>query len=93
MRAIGFDASIRLIDTAQYAARQADFDFDMIMMALSFSATPTARQPRELFHSRAANVPGSRNLPGTADPAVDALIDAVGRAKDRETPDRRDARA
>ena len=41
MKAIGIDASIRQVDSAQYEARQADFDFDLVMMALSFSATPT----------------------------------------------------
>ncbi len=35
MRAIGIDASIRLVDPAQYQARQNDFDFDMIATALS----------------------------------------------------------
>jgi microcin C transport system substrate-binding protein len=85
MRAIGIDATIRLVDSAQYQARQADFDFDLVMMALSFTATPTRDDMESLFHSRSANLPGSRNYPGTADPAVDALIDAVGRAADRES--------
>ena len=84
MRAIGIDASIRQVDSAQYAARQADFDFDLTSMALSFTATPTRDEIDGLFHSRAAVMPGSRNLPGTADPAVDALIDAVGAAENRE---------
>nr|MBA3448519.1 ABC transporter substrate-binding protein [Pseudaminobacter sp.] len=85
MKAIGIDASIRMVDSAQYQARQADFDFDLIMMALSFSATPTRDDIETLFHSRSANLPGSRNYPGTADPAIDALIDAVGSAADRQS--------
>jgi microcin C transport system substrate-binding protein len=84
MKAIGFDASIRLIDTAQYQRRQLDFDFDLVMMALSWSATPTADSLETMFHSRSANVPGSRNLPGTSDPAVDELIAAVSRAQNRK---------
>ncbi|MFU0506867.1 extracellular solute-binding protein [Pseudaminobacter sp. NGMCC 1.201702] len=83
MRAIGVDASIRVVDSAQYAARQNDFDFDLITMALSFTATPTRDEIEALFHSRSAALAGSRNLPGTQDPAVDALVDAVGRADDR----------
>ena len=59
-------------------ARQADFDFDLTSIAISFTATPTRDEIDGLFHSRAATMSGSRNLPGTADPAVDALIDAVG---------------
>ena len=85
MKAIGVDASIRVVDSAQYQARTADFDFDLVSMALSFSATPTRDELEAIFHSRAATLPGSKNLPGTSDPAVDALIDAVGEAKDRET--------
>lgn len=84
MRAIGIDASIRLVDAAQFQSRQNDFDFDMIGSALSFSASPTRDELERIFHSRAAGLPGSHNLSGTADPAVDALVDAAGAAKDRE---------
>lgn len=85
MRAIGIDASIRMVDSAQYQARQADFDFDLISMALSFGATPTHDSIVQLFNSRGAKLTGSWNLPGTADAGVDALTDAVGRATDRES--------
>ena len=85
MRAIGIDATIRMVDSAQYTLRQNEFDFDMISVAFSFSATPTRDDLELFFHSSGANSPSSRNLPGTQDPAVDALIDAVGRAQDRES--------
>lgn len=84
MKAIGIDASIRLVDSAQYQERQASFDFDLVSMALSFSATPTRDEMETLFGSRSATLPGSKNLTGTQDPAIDALIEAVGRATDRE---------
>jgi microcin C transport system substrate-binding protein len=83
MRTIGIDASIRLVDAAQYTVRQADFDFDMISIAASLGATPTSDDLEQFFHSKSAAVPGSRNLPGTADPAVDALLGAVAVARDR----------
>ncbi|MGX7876580.1 extracellular solute-binding protein [Mesorhizobium sp. ORM6] len=85
MKAIGIDATIRLVDSAQYQSRQATFDFDLLSAAFSFSATPTRDDLEVFFHSSTANVSGSRNLPGVANPAIDALIDAVGAAKDRET--------
>lgn len=85
MKAIGIDASIRLVDSAQYQLRQSTFDFDLISAAFSFSATPTRDDLEIFFHSRTATISGSRNLPGTASPAIDALIDAVGVAKDRES--------
>ena len=83
MRAIGIDATIRLVDSSQYQVRQADFDYDLIAVAFSFSATPTRSEIEQFFHSSSANLPGSTNLTGTADPALDALIDAVGRAANR----------
>ena len=82
--AIGIDATIRLVDSAQYQARQNDYDFDMVMMAQSFGATPTRDQLANTFHSRAAGLVGSRNLSGTNSPAVDALIEKAGGARDRE---------
>ncbi|RRH98796.1 ABC transporter substrate-binding protein [Mesorhizobium tamadayense] len=85
MKAIGIDASIRLVDSAQYQLRQSTFDFDLISAAFSFSATPTRDDLEIFFHSRSAAISGSRNLPGIASPAIDALIDAVGAAKDRES--------
>ncbi|AZO09938.1 ABC transporter substrate-binding protein [Mesorhizobium sp. M3A.F.Ca.ET.080.04.2.1] len=85
MKAVGIHASIRLVDAAQYQLRQNSFDFDLISAAFSFTATPTRDDLEIFFHSRTAAISGSRNLPGTASPAIDALIDAVGAAKDRET--------
>jgi microcin C transport system substrate-binding protein len=83
MKAVGIDASIRLVDATQFQARQLAFDFDMIGIAASFSATPTGDELSQYFHSRSASVQGSRNLPGTVDPAVDELIDIAARAGDR----------
>jgi microcin C transport system substrate-binding protein len=84
MRAIGIDASIRLVDSAQYQQRQTDFDFDMISLAASFAASPTREELEHYFSSIAATANGSRNLPGTSSPAIDALIDLVGSARSRE---------
>ncbi|WP_310186106.1 extracellular solute-binding protein [Mesorhizobium sp. BE184] len=83
LKAVGFDASIRLVESAQYQERQASFDFDMIAMALLFSPTPTREGMDGVFHSRSASLQGSRNLPGIADPAVDALVEAIDKVQDR----------
>jgi microcin C transport system substrate-binding protein len=84
LRAIGIDASMRLVDSAQYQERLSKFDFDMVGIAARFSATPTREELAHYFSSEAADTPSSRNLPGTADPAVDALVDAAGRATNRD---------
>jgi microcin C transport system substrate-binding protein len=83
LKAIGFDASLRMVDSAQHQARQSSFDFDMIGMALLFSPTPTREGMDGIFHSKSASLQGSRNLPGTADPAVDALVEAIAGASSR----------
>ncbi|MBZ0162590.1 MAG: extracellular solute-binding protein [Notoacmeibacter sp.] len=83
MRAIGIDATIRLVDPSQFEARLRDFDFDMVGTARSLGATPTGESLELLFSSRAAATKGGDNLPGTADPAVDHLIALAGEAKDR----------
>lgn len=84
MRAVGFDASIRLVDATQFQTRLTEFDFDMVGMAASFGGTPTRASLANTFHSSAADLPSSRNYPGTKSPAVDALIDIAGRAETRE---------
>jgi microcin C transport system substrate-binding protein len=85
MKAVGIDATIRLVDSAQYQLRQSTFDFDLISAAFSFSATPTRDDLEIFFHSSTAKVSGSRNLSGVSSPAIDVLLDAVGAAKDRES--------
>ncbi len=84
MKAIGIDASVRLVDSSQYEERQRNFDFDINMIAVSVGATPSADALETLYHSRAADRPGTRNYPGTKSPAVDALVAAAGHAQSRE---------
>jgi len=83
LKQLGVDASIRLVDATQYEQRQSSFDFDANWLAISVGGTPTADALETLYHSRAADRPGTRNYPGTKSPAIDALIDAAGRAKTR----------
>lgn len=85
MKAVGIDTTIRLVDPAQYQLRQSTYDFDLLSAAFNFSATPTRDDLETFFHSSTAKVSGSRNLPGISSPAIDALLDAVGVAKDRES--------
>ncbi|MCT7374396.1 extracellular solute-binding protein [Chelativorans salis] len=84
LRAIGIDASIRMLDAAQYQARLATFDFDLVGFRMTLGATPTRDGLELVFHSKTAKVEGSRNLPGTADPAVDRLVELAGRAASRD---------
>ncbi|TXR49957.1 extracellular solute-binding protein [Phyllobacterium endophyticum] len=83
LKAIGINASLRLVDPAQYQIRLQDFDFDVIGIAYSLSATPTRESLETMFGSRAAGIPGTTNFPGIADPVVDALIAKVSEAHSR----------
>ncbi|MFD1987093.1 extracellular solute-binding protein [Mesorhizobium newzealandense] len=83
MKAIGIDASIRQVDSAQYEQRHSDFDFDLTVLHWSIGATPTVDGLEMLYDSRMAKTPGQRNYPGTESKAIDALIVAAGKAPSR----------
>lgn len=83
MKAIGIDASIRQIDSAQYEQRHSDYDFDLALLHWSIGATPTDDSLQMLYDSRMAKIPGQRNYPGTENKAIDALIVAASKAKSR----------
>jgi microcin C transport system substrate-binding protein len=80
---LGIQANLRVVDAAQLKSRTEAFDFDVVAEALPGSTTPGVGL-RIVFSSAAAAQSGSRNLAGVADPAVDALIDAIANAKSRE---------
>ncbi|MET4635847.1 extracellular solute-binding protein [Kaistia defluvii] len=83
LKRIGIDATLRVVDTAQYVARVNDFDFDVVSTVIAQSHSPGNEQ-REMWGSAAAKTPGSRNLMGIQNPAVDALIDRVVFATNRD---------
>ncbi len=84
LKQLGIQASLRIIDPAQYKNRTDKFDFDVITQRFGFGITPGIGM-RDTFGSEAAKVPASRNLCGISDPVVDALIEKAIVAKDRET--------
>jgi microcin C transport system substrate-binding protein len=84
MRRLGIDASIRLVDQAQEINRLRNFDFDMTTVLLAQSLSPGNEQ-RDFWDSASVSQPDSRNFSGISDPVVDALVDKVIFAKDRET--------
>ena len=79
---IGVTTSIRVVDDAQYQNRLRSFDFDMISDLWGQSLSPGNEQ-REFWGSQAADQPGAKNTIGIKNPAVDALIEKVIFAKDR----------
>ncbi|MEP9398057.1 extracellular solute-binding protein [Mesorhizobium sp. KR2-14] len=83
LRKIGIDASLRMVDTSQYINRVNNFDFDADTTVLNQSTSPGNEQ-RDYWSSKAADTPGSRNLMGIKNPVVDALVERIIFATDRE---------
>ena len=83
LKKLGIEARARIVDAAQYKQRTDNFDFDVVTMALGNSLTP-GNGLKAVLSSEAASRPGSRNLGGIANPAVDALIDHIANAVSRE---------
>ncbi len=82
LRLLGIDASLRMVDPAQYQRRLKSFDFDITTQRYVMRNTPGV-ELRSYFSSAAAAMDGSLNLAGISDPAVDALIEKVIAAKSR----------
>jgi len=80
---LGIAVSVRTVDDVQFTNRTRSFDFDITSTVWAQSLSPGNEQ-REYWGSEAARREGSRNLGGIADPAVDALIDRIIFAKDRD---------
>ncbi|WP_372956847.1 extracellular solute-binding protein [Marinobacter sp.] len=80
---LGMKVDVRLVDTNQYVERVQNFDFDIISQVISQSDSPGNEQ-RDFWHSSVADIKGSRNYAGISDPVVDALVEQVIQAPDRE---------
>jgi len=73
---LGIQMSARIVDDAQFENRLRQWDFDMIVGNWGQSLSPGNEQ-RGYWSSQAADQPGSRNLIGIKNPAVDALIERL----------------
>ena len=83
LKRLGIEARSRIVDAAQYQRRMDEYDFDMASRTLGGSPTP-GDSLRVVYGSEAGKQPGSQNIAGIADPAVDALIEPIANAKTRE---------
>ncbi|MCB2081603.1 MAG: ABC transporter substrate-binding protein, partial [Rickettsiales bacterium] len=83
LKRLGINARMRVVDSSQYARRVEDFDYDIIINVYGQSLSPGNEQV-DYWHSAKADVKGSRNLAGIRNPAVDAMIEALLKAKSRE---------
>ena len=79
----GIAAQVRLVDAVQYDQRRLAFDFDMIENRWEQSLSPGNEQSF-YWGSAAADEQGTRNYMGVRSAAVDAMIAAMLRARQRE---------
>jgi microcin C transport system substrate-binding protein len=81
---LGIEASVRTVDTAQYKNRIDHFDFDMVVHVWGQSQSPGNEQ-LGYWGSESADAAGGQNVAGIKNKAVDALIDQVIAAPDRDS--------
>lgn len=82
LKLLGVNASIRLVEAAQYQERLKGFDFDIVTQRYTVSQTPGV-ELRSFFGSQTADLKGSFNLSGLKLTAVDRLIETITQAKSR----------
>jgi len=80
---LGIAVSVRTVDSAQYENRMRQWQFDIVIASWGESLSPGNEQ-RDFWGSHAADIPGSRNIVGIKNPAVDAMIERIIFAKSRE---------
>lgn len=80
---LGIDVQVRTVDDAQFENRMRQWDFDIITASWPESLSPGNEQ-RGFWGSQAADQPGSRNLVGIKNAAIDKLIERVIFAESRE---------
>ena len=79
---LGITMTYRIVDFSLGKQKMDAFDFEVTTLRLPGSTAPGG-ELLELFGSRAATTPGSSNVWGVAEPAVDALLQKVVTAKTR----------
>ncbi|MGJ4881489.1 extracellular solute-binding protein [Bradyrhizobium sp. HKCCYLRH1065] len=82
LKRAGINASVRVVDPVQFDQRRLSFEFDMIQNRWDQSLSPGNEQAF-YWGSEAADRTGTRNYMGAKDPAIDAMIAALLRARDR----------
>ena len=83
LKKLGITMEVRTVDSSQYQARLLNYDFDMIKRYWGVSLSPGNEQ-QFYWGSEVGKKDGSRNYPGIDSPAVDALIEKLISAQNRD---------
>ncbi|PZO73578.1 MAG: ABC transporter substrate-binding protein, partial [Mesorhizobium amorphae] len=81
---LGIRATIRSVDASQYQQRLNTYDFDTIAYLYTPSLSPGVEQVSR-WGSASSGVQGTFNYSGAANPAADAMIEAMLQARDRDS--------
>ncbi len=73
LRQLGIVARVKLVDQAQFNERRNVYDYDMIAAGWAMSLSPGNEQTL-YWGPGGVTAPGTRNYPGVASPAVEAMI-------------------
>lgn len=84
LKRAGIDAEIRVVDTAQYQVRTDEYDFDMVVLGLTFYPPP-GPELKSYYSSTVADVNSQGNFAAIRDPVVDALLDKIVTGTDLPT--------
>ncbi|RFB79185.1 extracellular solute-binding protein [Methylovirgula sp. 4M-Z18] len=83
LRKLGIRATSRAVDAAQHKRRTDSYDFDIVVTNLGRGFYPGA-DLRSIFTSHAADTPGSLNLSGISDPAIDAIVERIATTNSKD---------
>lgn len=83
LKKLGIEVNIRQVDVPQYIERMRRFDYEITTLVMPQSLTPGNEQA-QLWGSQAADQVGNYNYAGIKNPVVDALVEDVIRAPNRE---------
>jgi microcin C transport system substrate-binding protein len=81
---LGISASMRIVDLSTWENRVRAHDFDIITRRYAMNQTPGVEM-RTFWGSAAADTQGSYNVAGVKNPVVDALVEKIIAATDRQT--------
>jgi len=84
LRRLGIQLTYRTIDIALYQRRLNNFDYDMKVTIFPQSHSP-GNELKNMWHASSADEEGSHNWLGLKNPVVDALLDKVIYAPDRQS--------
>ncbi|WMT88157.1 extracellular solute-binding protein [Pelagibacterium sp. 26DY04] len=80
---IGANVTVRSVDSVQFVNRLRSFDYDVVYQGWTQSLSPGNEQ-RYFWGSSSVDEEGSSNYAGVSDPGIDALIERVVMAPDRD---------